>query len=58
MGKIKIGFKLYSIDIMHLVHHVTELTPEGTTRYLHADFDILHNGDIVVYVEGKEPLKL
>lgn len=57
-SKLKIGFKLYSIDILHLVDQVTEKTPEGGTRYLPADFDITHDGDIVVHVEGKEALKL
>lgn len=56
--KIKAAFKLYSLDIMHLIHHVTEEMPNGNVRFLHSDFDVMENGDIIVHVEGKEALKL
>ena len=71
-NKIKCPFTLFSIDTMQLVEHITTLIDDSgrevdretwketgrRRRFERADFDVMENGDIMVYVEGKEPLKL
>lgn len=61
-NKIKCPFTLYSIDTMHLVDHITERNPYGDdpdrVRFLKADFDVMEDGTIMIFVDGKEPLKL
>lgn len=51
-------FKLYSIDGRALVEHLTTKMGDDRIRYEHSDWDVDSDGNITVYVEGKEPLKL